>query len=178
MILLFSHSLSAIKPSHAMGTAWRDPRRGEIPVERPSKPPPDDFTALDKGISKPAKAQARQQYRRDTTLANLLERRGDEIMNIPQITSIENALQIYYSNSEIGNKEIASLFGSLSSATISRLKKIAKDEMEKREMLSYGMYKVNTAIAFSAWGIDAADLEKRMKKLKELDLLAAKNKKQ
>ena len=99
-------------------------------------------------------------------------------MNIPRITSIENALQIYYSNSEIGNKEIASLFGSLSSATISRLKKIAKDEMEKREILSYGMYKVNTVVAFSVWGIDAADLEKRMKKLKELDLLSAKNKKQ
>ena len=91
-------------------------------------------------------------------------------MNIPPITSIENALRTYYSHSEIGNKEIAALFGRLSTATVAKLKKVAKDEMTKRGVYSYGMYKVNTAIAFEVWGIDVADLEKRMKKLKELKL--------
>jgi pectin methylesterase-like acyl-CoA thioesterase len=32
-------------------------------------------------------------------------------MNIPQITGIDTALKIYYTHSEIGNKEIALLFG-------------------------------------------------------------------
>jgi hypothetical protein len=91
-------------------------------------------------------------------------------MNIPKITSIDEALKIYYSNAEIGNKEIVSLFGRLSSATITRLKKSVKVEMERRKILSYGMYKVNTGVAFDIWGIDVDDLEKRRKKLKELNL--------
>jgi len=91
-------------------------------------------------------------------------------MNIPQIVSINEALRIYYSYSEIGNKEIIVLFGRISSATISKLKKLAKDEMVKRGVISYGMYKVNTSVALSVWGIDVEDLEKRRKKLKALEL--------
>jgi len=91
-------------------------------------------------------------------------------MNTPTITSIDTALKVYYSHSEIGNKEINMLFGRLSSATISRLKKAAKSEMTNRDMLSYRMYTVNTAVAFDVWGLDVADLEKRRKKLKELEL--------
>ena len=96
--------------------------------------------------------------------------KGSDILNIPQITSIDAALKIYYQHSELGNKEIISLFGQRSSATIARLKKMVKDEMMKQDMLSYGMYKVNTNAAFSVWGIDVTDLEKRRKKLKELAL--------
>jgi len=47
-------------------------------------------------------------------------------MYIPSITSIENALKIYYENAEIGNKEIKELFGVRSSTTISRLKKLSE----------------------------------------------------
>ncbi|MCL2003986.1 MAG: hypothetical protein FWG72_08295 [Oscillospiraceae bacterium] len=91
-------------------------------------------------------------------------------MNIPPVTSIENALRLYYSHSELGNKEIVQLFGKLSTATIARLKKMAKDEMLRRDMLSYGIYKVNTVVAYTVWGIDVFDLERRRKKLKELAL--------
>ena len=91
-------------------------------------------------------------------------------MNIPQITSIDNALKIYYSHSEIGNKEITILFGRLSSATIAKLKKSVKVEMIKRDRLSYGINKVNTGIAYDVWGIDVDDLERRRKKLKALEL--------
>lgn len=91
-------------------------------------------------------------------------------MNIPSIINIETALRIYYQYAEIGNAEIKNLFGRLSSATISRLKKLVKAEMDSREMFAYGLYKVNTEVAFSVWGIDAADLENRMKKLQELRL--------
>jgi hypothetical protein len=91
-------------------------------------------------------------------------------MNIPTITSIETALLIYYKHSEIGNKEITVLFGRRSSATISKLKRIVKDEMNKKGVPSYGANKVNTITAFSVWGLDVSDMEKRSKKLKELNL--------
>lgn len=91
-------------------------------------------------------------------------------MNIPQITSIENAVRLYYTHSEIGNKEIILLFGQLSSATVARLKRLVKIEMDKQEVFSYGLHKVNTKIAYSVWGLNISDLERRMKKLKELSL--------
>ena len=87
----------------------------------------------------------------------------------PQITSIENALKVYYNHSEIGNKEITALFGKRSSATISRLKRMVKDEMHEQGVFSYRANTVNTAVAFTVWGLDIADLEQRMKKLKELN---------
>lgn len=91
-------------------------------------------------------------------------------MNIPQIMGIENALKIYYENAEIGNKEIKDLFGNRSSVTISRLKKQVRTEMVKRGMPTFNVYRINTAIAYDVWGIDIDDLEKRMKKVKELSL--------
>ena len=91
-------------------------------------------------------------------------------MNIPAVTSIDNALKIYYNHSEIGNKEINALFGQRSSATVSRLKRIVKDEMCNKNIPSYGANKVNTKVAFDVWGLDVNDLENRMNKIKELNL--------
>ena len=91
-------------------------------------------------------------------------------MNIPTITGIEDALRVYYTNAELGNKEITALFGQRSTATVSRLKRMAKDEMTRRNVLSYGANKVNTPIAFEVWGIDVKDLERRKFKLDELSL--------
>lgn len=98
------------------------------------------------------------------------KKEGEFKIYIPTITSIENALKIYYENSEIGNKEIEILFGNRSSATVSRLKQLVRSEMMKRAMPSFSAYKVNTAIAFDVWGIDISDLEERRMKLKELSL--------
>ena len=91
-------------------------------------------------------------------------------MNIPTITSIETALKVFYENAEIGNKEIKELFGNRSSATISRLKRLVKSEMINRDIPRFNIYKVNTAIAYEAWGINIMDLERRRKKIKELSL--------
>ena len=91
-------------------------------------------------------------------------------MNIPPITSFENALQVYYAHSELGNAEITTLFGRRSSATVSRLKRIVRDEMRTRGIFSYSANRVHTATAFEVWGIDVRDIEKRMKKIKELAL--------
>ena len=91
-------------------------------------------------------------------------------MYIPSITSIEQALKIYYENAEIGNQEIRDLFGCRSSATVSRLKRLAKSEMIKKDVPTFNAYKINTAVAYEAWGIDITDLEERMRKIKELAL--------
>ena len=106
------------------------------------------------------------------SVADIFLSKTKEIMNIyiPTITSIENALKIYYENGEIGNKEIKYLFGNRSSTTIARLKKLVRAEMIKKDMPTFNVNKVNTVIAYEVWGIDIIDLEKRMKKLKELSL--------
>ena len=91
-------------------------------------------------------------------------------MYIPTITSIENALKIYYENGEIGNKEIKNLFGNRSATTISRLKRFVKTEMIKRGVPTFNTYKINTVVAYEIWGIDVNDLEHRMRKIKELSL--------
>ena len=91
-------------------------------------------------------------------------------VKIPPITGIENALKVYYAHSELGNKEITILFGKRSPTTVCRLKQIAKDEMCSRAILSYGANKVNTAVAYDVWGIDVKYLERRMRKIRELNL--------
>lgn len=92
-------------------------------------------------------------------------------MYIPSITSLENALKIYYENTEIGNKEIKYLFGNHSSATISRLKKLVKTEMLKNGVSNYCANKVNTEIAFKVWGLDAGNLKNRFQELNKLKIL-------
>jgi len=91
-------------------------------------------------------------------------------MYIPTITSIENALKIYYENAEVGSKEIRILFGNRSATTISRLKNLVRKEIVKRNIPTFNAYKINTPTAYEVWGIDVKDLENRMKKIKELSL--------
>ena len=91
-------------------------------------------------------------------------------LNIPQITSIENALRIYYRHPEIGNKQIIELFGNISHTTIAKIKKYVRDEMYQQEKISFGTNTVNTEIAYQVFGLDISDLEKRLMKLQELGL--------
>ena len=91
-------------------------------------------------------------------------------MRVPEITSIKNALIIYYHKLEIGNRDIVTLFGKLSSATIARIKKAVKSKMIEDETPSYGIHTVNTKTAFEVWGIDVADLEARWTKINDLRL--------
>ena len=91
-------------------------------------------------------------------------------MNVPQITDIDTAISIYYHYPEISTKEIAQLFTKHSKTTINRLKKIAQKNMVENDVYSLGMYKINTACAYRAWGIDVDDLEKRRSKLQRLGL--------
>ena len=91
-------------------------------------------------------------------------------MNIPAMTSVTNAIRIYYEYPELGNKEITELFGKHSSATVAKLKNAVKEEMIKQEVLSHGMNKINTEIAYQVWQIDVDDLERRVKKLRSLKM--------
>lgn len=92
-------------------------------------------------------------------------------LNTPPITAIDTALAIYYEYPEIGNVHIKALFGEKrSSATINRLKQVARAEMITRGVRSHTAYYVNTEIAYSVWGLDVTDLERRRNKLKKLAL--------
>jgi hypothetical protein len=53
---------------------------------------------------------------------------------------------------------------------VNRLKKLAHKKMLEEEVYTMGMYKINTACAYKAWGIDVDDLEKRRNKLQKLGL--------
>jgi len=91
-------------------------------------------------------------------------------LNTPPITAIDTALAIYYKYPEIGNTHIKALFGKHSSATINRLKQLVRVEMVSRGVHSFTAHYVNTEVAFSVWGLDVVDLEKRRTKLKKLGL--------
>lgn len=89
-------------------------------------------------------------------------------VRIPPLVSIPTAIKIYYSYIELGNDEVKELFGPCSSATITRLKGRARERMIELKAPSWNAHRVNTKIAFEAWGLDINDLEYRNKKLQEL----------
>ena len=98
------------------------------------------------------------------------EKEGRNFINIPEITSLDTAIQIYYRHTEIGTKEMTQLFTKKSKSRINRLKKLAHHQMIEDNIYTYGMYKLNTKSAYKAWRIDVEDLEKRRNKLIELGL--------
>ena len=100
-------------------------------------------------------------------------------MRIPKIRNIETAIEIYYSNIELDNQNIRNLFvtakgGELSSSRVCELKNVAREEMRKEGVPVYNDCRVNTKVAYKAWGIDVLDLENRYMKLQELKFDPAK----
>lgn len=91
-------------------------------------------------------------------------------VRIPQVASLETAIRLFYERTELDNADIQRLFGKLSSATISRLKRKARDKMVENSTPVWDSRRVNTVQAFSAWGLSIDDLEHRYKKLKELSV--------
>ena len=92
------------------------------------------------------------------------------MVRVPQIKSLETAIRIYYERIELRNADIKEIFGSLGSKTICRLKQVAKDKMKENDIPSWDAKAVNTESAYEAWGLDIADLGKRLNKLKKLNL--------
>lgn len=84
--------------------------------------------------------------------------------------NIGAALRIYYSKPEIGNADIKAMYGRVGSATICKLKALARDTMKDNGIKTLKAYTVDTVSAFAAWGLDVPKLEKNYKKLQELKL--------
>ena len=83
--------------------------------------------------------------------------------------NIETAVRLYYEKSELTSADIKLLF-SCGTTTATRLKNQARLEMAKKGVLSWIPSSVNTKIAFETWGIDIADFERRLKKLRSLNI--------
>jgi hypothetical protein len=86
---------------------------------------------------------------------------------IPQV-DIEKAVYIYYARLDLGTEDIKGLFGDISATKVTQLKQIARDYGKKAGASFWSSYRVPTAEAFEAWGLDIKDLEIRNEKLKGL----------
>lgn len=93
-------------------------------------------------------------------------------VRVPQITSLETAIRLYYERIELSNSDIKTLFGKLAPATIKSLKNKAQAIMNERHTPIWNAQRVNTEIAYEAWGLNITDLERRFKKLKAMEVQA------
>lgn len=97
-------------------------------------------------------------------------------MRIPRIRDLDTAVQMYYECIELHNDDIQKLFISdktsrpISRCKVNELKKLARERMGEENTLVWNALAVNTKAAYKAWGLDIDDLEKRLTKLRELDM--------
>lgn len=89
-------------------------------------------------------------------------------VRVPPIISLRTAIELFYTQTELGNSEITQLFGKRSPATIVRLKKKAQEKMVEMNIPSWNSNRVSTVAAFLAWGLDISDLERRYEKVRQL----------
>ncbi len=84
--------------------------------------------------------------------------------------NLEKCIEVYYKTHEIGNRDIEEIFG-VKKVKACRLKKLVKELMKKKGTRIFDSLKVNTEVAFEAWGLDIDDMERRVTKLRKLGLL-------
>lgn len=90
------------------------------------------------------------------------------MVRIPEISSLETAIRIYWEKIELNNKDIGELFGKVGKSKIKQLKDAAREKMSENNTPSFSAARVNTKVAYAAWGLDIEDLERRYNKLKKL----------
>ena len=73
--------------------------------------------------------------------------------------NIDTLLRIRYSFPELGPDEIRAIFGDISSGTISRLRRMARDVQKSKGIKTIGTYTVSTPAAYEAWGINVEYLK-------------------
>lgn len=88
-------------------------------------------------------------------------------VRIPQVADIRAAIELYWSKTEIGTNDICALFGT-GRDRAAKLKNVARALMEERQTINYNASRVNTEVAYEAWGLQIADLERRYAKLQKL----------
>ena len=98
----------------------------------------------------------------------------DYNVRIPPLSAVSTAIELFYSQTELGNAEIELLFNKPSTATISRLKNKARKKMIELDIPSWNANRVNTKAAYEAWGLDIKDLETLYRKMQELNISGAK----
>lgn len=91
-------------------------------------------------------------------------------VRIPSVQDVRTAIRLYYEKVELRNADIIELFG-CSKSTALKLKERAREEMSEQDMEAWDARAVNTECAFTAWGIEIADLERRYSKLRKYGLL-------
>lgn len=89
-------------------------------------------------------------------------------VRIPQLQDIAYAVELYYSRLDLSNADIVRLFGKMGSAKVAQLKRLADDKRREMDMAVWSATRVPTVCAFEAWGLDIADLEKRLRALERL----------
>lgn len=90
-------------------------------------------------------------------------------VRIPQLASVELAVEMYYAKVDLSNSDIKLLFGGISHSKISQLKGIANRQREADGRFRWDASRVDTVSAYKAWGFDIADLEKRLTALKRME---------
>ena len=99
-----------------------------------------------------------------------------ERVRIPKFSSLTNAIRIFYECPDLQNEDIRRLFPSASASTIQKLKRIAREQMDKDGKESNTAFGVNTDSAYAAWGLSIDDLERRLKgicRLKKMEVKEA-----
>ena len=95
------------------------------------------------------------------------------MVRIPQIADLGVAVRMYYEKQMLSSKDIQALFGGRhGSATIQRLKQLAKDKMIKDNVCEWNATMVDTETAFKAWGLDITSMERRYAKLQKYGFVA------
>ncbi|MBD5111487.1 MAG: hypothetical protein HDT42_02990 [Ruminococcaceae bacterium] len=94
-------------------------------------------------------------------------------VRVPQVRSVEDAIRLYYEKNELSNSDIKMLFDVHSSATIAKLKNLARERMAAENVPVWDARNINTKTAYLVWGLQIEDLEHRLKKLKELQSMTA-----
>ena len=90
-------------------------------------------------------------------------------VRVPQVVDIETAVVMYYNKLALRNDDIRALFGAnICRARICKLKEMARQVMYDENMMSLDDTSVRTEAAYKAWGLDIADLERRLHKLRKI----------
>lgn len=90
-----------------------------------------------------------------------------ETVTRPKVVSMMTAFNIYYEHYELDSAQIKELFG-CSSSTATKLKKAARRYQEAQGVMTFSDTTVNTKCAYEAWGIDIADIEKRVRRYQKI----------
>ena len=83
--------------------------------------------------------------------------------------NIQAAVRIYYEKISLGGKEIREIFGFKSDSAATKKKKEAIAYFAKQDInpIHTVNNRLDTWKAYEAWGLQIADLEKRLKKLRQ-----------